>query len=182
MNVDVAPWAGRSVGAEGERTDERLFGAADPARWPTEHGRALLVTARFLLRSEQEAQDLVQRTYELGIMNLGQLHEPGRVRGWLLAIETREAFRLARRIRRVVTIGFGDSQIRAVAPPDDELLTLRDAVRRLPDRTRTAVVLHYMTGLTVGETAGAMGVTANTVKTQLRLGLDRLREAFDDPR
>lgn len=55
-------------------------------------------------------------------------------------------------------------------------VAVRHALRRLPPRTRTAVVLHHMAGLSVSETAAAPKVSENTVKSQLRLGLARLRE------
>lgn len=37
-----------------------------------------------------------------------------------------------------------------------------------------------MAGLPVAEVAAALGVSPNTVKTQLKVGLARLREALDD--
>jgi RNA polymerase sigma factor (sigma-70 family) len=96
-----------------------------------------------------------------------------------LAIEAHEAFRVGRRLRRALTLDAGVTQIASDGAPNDELLSLREAVHRLPERIRAAVVLHYMAGLTVEETAGAMGVSQNTVKTQLRIGLDKLREVLD---
>ena len=45
---------------------------------------------------------------------------------------------------------------------------------------RAAVVLHHMVGLPVRDAASALGVSENTVKTQLRTGLARLREALED--
>lgn len=151
----------------------------NPSDWPAEFGAVLLATGRMLVRNETEAQDLVQRTYELGIRSLPMLRDPSRTRSWLLTIETREAFRLGRRLRRLIPFDLADGELPPVSAPDVELLALKAALRTLPDRTRTAIVLHHMAGLTVDETALAMGTQANTVKTQLRIGLDRLREALD---
>ncbi|MHB1547517.1 MAG: sigma factor-like helix-turn-helix DNA-binding protein [Acidimicrobiales bacterium] len=47
------------------------------------------------------------------------------------------------------------------------MLDLRRAVARLSRRQREAVALHYRLGLSVVETAVAMGVTDGTVKTLL---------------
>jgi DNA-directed RNA polymerase specialized sigma24 family protein len=41
------------------------------------------------------------------------------------------------------------------------------------------LVLHYYADLPVAEVAAAMGTSENTVKTQLRHGLARLRESLD---
>lgn len=152
---------------------------SDPSEWPAAYGAALLATGRLLIGNDAEAHDLVQRTYELGIRNLASLRDVRHVKSWLLAIEAREAFRVGRRLRRLVSLDASVSSLDPSQEPDPELLALRAALRKLPDRTRAAIVLHYMAGLSVEETAGAMGSQPNTVKTQLRLGLQKLREALD---
>ena len=43
---------------------------------------------------------------------------------------------------------------------------------------RTAVVIHHMVGLSVAETASAMGISENSVKSELKVGLERLREVM----
>ena len=53
---------------------------------------------------------------------------------------------------------------------------LRHAVAALPPRTRAALLLHHYCGFSVDETAAALSVSPNTVKTQLRRGLARIRE------
>lgn len=140
----------------------------------------LLAAARYLVRSEADAQDLVQMTIEIAVRRSGQLRDPGRLRAWLLAIETREAFRLRRRLRNLVSLdGNGVLEVPAGRDgPSDDDLAVRAAVARLPARMRAAVVLHHMAGLSVAETGAAMGVSDNTVKTLLRLGLGKLREVL----
>ena len=65
-----------------------------------------------------------------------------------------------------------------VGGPSDDDLAVRMAISKLPARMRAAVVLHHMASLPVAQTADAMGITENTVKTLLRLGLARLREVL----
>jgi RNA polymerase sigma-70 factor (sigma-E family) len=57
--------------------------------------------------------------------------------------------------------------------PDEEL---RAALRALPPRMRTAVVLRYYADLSEQQAAEAMGCSASTVNTQTTRGLIRLRE------
>jgi RNA polymerase sigma factor (sigma-70 family) len=137
----------------------------------------LLATARYLARSDADAADLVQATLEIAVRRRGQLRDPDRLRPWLLAILTREAFRLRRHLRALVSLEGSVVEV-AVAGTSDDDLAVRAAVAQLPTRTRAAVVLHHMAGLSVAETAEAMGITDNTVKTLLRLGLARLREVL----
>jgi RNA polymerase sigma-70 factor (ECF subfamily) len=146
----------------------------------------LLAAARAMTLHEAEARDLVQATFELALRHGGQLREPAAVRGWLLRIQAREALRLRRRIRRFVRFDPAVAEVAVAAAADAadrgaaESLAIREALRSLPARTRAAVVLHHMAGLSVAEVAEAMGTSPNTVKTQLRLGLARLREVLGD--
>jgi RNA polymerase sigma factor (sigma-70 family) len=59
---------------------------------------------------------------------------------------------------------------------------LRDELASLPPRIRAAVVLRYYADLSVDEVAAALGTSRNTVKTQLRIGLDRLRDHLRNER
>jgi RNA polymerase sigma-70 factor, ECF subfamily len=137
----------------------------------------LLAAARYLVRSEADAADLVQATLEIAVRRRSQLRDPSSLRAWLLAIETREAFRLRLRVRSLVTLDGRVAEV-AVAGPSADDLAVRLAVGALPPRTRAAVVLHHLAGLPVAQTAEAMGVSENTVKTLLRLGFARLREVL----
>ncbi len=140
-----------------------------------EHGAFLLALAHAITQDWAEAEDVVQSTYEIALRNAEQLRNPGAARAWLVRIETREAFRLRRRLRRFVPLAPHVEEIRD-DPDLDVSLDLRTAISELPSRTRAALVLHHCCGLSVEETAGCLGVSANTVKTQLREGLAKIRE------
>ncbi|HEY4753593.1 MAG TPA: RNA polymerase sigma factor [Candidatus Limnocylindrales bacterium] len=139
----------------------------------------ILAAARYLVRCEADAADLAQATLEIALRRRAQVRSAGSLRAWVLAIETREAFRLRRRLRSLVSLdGNGVLEVPAAGGPSDDDLAVRAAVGRLPARMRAALVLHHMAGLSVAQTADAMGVSENTVKTLLRLGLARLREVL----
>ena len=144
------------------------------------HGPILLATARVITLDDQEAQDLVQATFEIALRNLDQLSKPAALRAWLLRIETREAFRVVRRLRRLVSL---DGHVREVPAMSVDLAQrpdIRTGLDRLPRRIRAAIALHYLADLTVPETARALGVTENTIKSQIKTGLARLREDLRD--
>lgn len=145
-----------------------------------EHGPMLLAAARLITLDNDEAKDLVQATFEIALRHIDTLREPTAIRGWLLRIETREAFRVVRRLRRFVRL---DGHVRELASPAagvGQSAEMREALLSLPARTRAAVALHYLAGLTVRETADALGVSENTIKSQLKTGLVRLREVLGD--
>jgi RNA polymerase sigma-70 factor (ECF subfamily) len=143
-------------------------------------GPVLLAAARAITLDDAEAEDLVQATFELALRHRASLREPAALRGWLLTIQAREAFRLVRRLRRFVRFGPAVTEIAASPEATPDSVAVRDALRSLSPRVRAAVVLHHMAGLPVAEVAAALGVSPNTVKTQLKVGLARLREALGD--
>jgi RNA polymerase sigma factor (sigma-70 family) len=136
----------------------------------------LLAVALSIVFDVDEAEDLVQTTIEIALRRSGDLRASQSLLPWLLRIETREAFRLRRRLRRVVRFGWQQAPERVDPQDIPGSFEVRDALRRLPPRIRAAVVLHHMTGLSVAESAIALGVSENTVKTQLKRGLALLRE------
>jgi RNA polymerase sigma-70 factor, ECF subfamily len=56
---------------------------------------------------------------------------------------------------------------------------VRTAIRRLPDGQREAVVLTYWAGMTAAEVARHADVPVGTAKSRVRLGLIKLREAYE---
>lgn len=144
------------------------------------HGPMLLAAARVITLDNDEAEDLVQITFEIALRRLGDLREPRALRAWLLTIQMREAFRRVRRMRRLVRLDGHVSEIATSGGDLAQRADVRRALSNLPRRTRAAISLHYLAGLTVPETAQALGVSENTVKSQLRTGLVRLREELRD--
>jgi RNA polymerase sigma factor (sigma-70 family) len=140
----------------------------------------LLAAARSIVMDDAEAWDIVQSTFEIALRHADDLRDPSRLRAWLLRIETREALRLRRRLARVVRFDSRIAEIPARSIDTVEAIEIHTALRRLPLRMRAAVVLHHMAGLSVAETADAMGTSGNTVKTQLQTGLARLRKELGD--
>jgi RNA polymerase sigma-70 factor (ECF subfamily) len=161
--------------APAPRVDAASFGAILEREAPV-----LLAAARAILLDDAEAHDLVQTTFELAWKHRHALREPAAARGWLLTIQSREAFRWRRRLARVVRLDGGLVETPVAALSAADTLTVRDALRSLSPRVRAAVVLHHMAGLPVDDVASALGVSRNTVKTQLRIGLARLREVLVD--
>ena len=76
---------------------------------------------------------------------------------------------------RLVGLDLAPDQPRSDAA---ERLTLLGVVHQLPVRMRAAVVLRYCADLPVRDVAATLGTSENTVKTQLRESLERLRIAL----
>jgi len=64
----------------------------------------------------------------------------------------------------------------AMVEREAERSWVREALRRLPDPQREAVVLAYWGGLTADQIARRAGIPLGTAKSRIRLGLAKLRE------
>lgn len=64
----------------------------------------------------------------------------------------------------------------------DERMRLRAALDTVPARQRAAVVLRHYLGLSLEDTAGVLGCTVGTAKSQASRGLAKLREVLANER
>jgi RNA polymerase sigma-70 factor (ECF subfamily) len=171
----------------GDRLNDRL--AADlRARRPraleellATFGREIQAVAYLILHSQPDAEEVVVDTMVTAWRRAETLREPAALRTWLLRIATRHALSRRRRAAAPSTplLPDDDRAVGALAP-SIERVALLQALAQLPPQMRAAVALHYVADLTVDDVALALGRSRNTVKSQLRIGLERLRLLLDD--
>ena len=157
--------------------------AATPHEWIASlhtHGPMLLAAARAITRDEAEAQDLVQTTFERALRAAPTIRDPQAIRAWLLTVQTREALRVVRRLRRTLRFDPTIHELPVGGPEASASFELDEALGRLSRPIRAAVVMHHMVGLSVRETAVALGISENTTKARLKTGLTRLRGWLDE--
>ncbi len=133
------------------------------------------------LVGRQDAEDVLQDVFLQICRRLGQLREAALFRPWAYRIASRAAFAFLKRQRRW-------------RPADDDALehlpaASGDAPALLPDieglldevtpASRAVLLLHYLHGLSIDETAAVLGLSAGTVKSRLAWGLSRLRKALE---
>ena len=141
-----------------------------------EHGRRIQGVAYLILGSHADAEEVLIDTIVTAWNKIGDLREPSALGGWLLRIATRQALTRRRRVGAALPL-MPDAAERLVgsASPSLDTVMLRDALAALPERMRAAIVLHYYADLTVDAVAATLGRSPNTIKSQLREGLVRLR-------
>ena len=147
-----------------------------------EYGAAIGGVAYLIVRDASDAEEIVMDTLETAWRQAHKLRDDRALRTWLLRIATRQA--LSRRRRQRPTQPLEEALGQAAPPwsePSVDRLIVAEALSALPERMRAAVALHHYAGLTVPQTAEALGTSENTVKTQLREGMARLRQALYAP-
>ena len=175
-----------SIRADGEAVDAgveelvvRLFRA---------EGRSLVRLARLFVDDRNAAEDLVQEAFIRLARHAGDIEADERAPAYLRSI----VLNLARDHNRRGLVSLRH-QSAAVPMPDaddpadgvtDRLardadnLAVLECVRRLPIRQRDCITLRYFEELSIDQTAAALGVSVNSVKTHLRRAMEHLGRAM----
>jgi RNA polymerase sigma-70 factor, ECF subfamily len=142
----------------------------------------LLRLASRLTWDVEEARDLVQTALTDAYARRADLRDPALAAPWLRRILVRRALNHLRRKKRWGALRtLLDLDPEPAEPPDlafhqsQHVTFLRQAVRALPVGQATAFTLRYLEGLTIDETADAMGIDRGTVRVHLYRGLCKLR-------
>jgi RNA polymerase sigma-70 factor (ECF subfamily) len=144
-------------------------------------GQELRATAYLILRDRSEAEDIVVETLLSALRRGRALREPASLRPWLLRICVNRSLDRRRRASRIIRLrGLSDRQAQTAGVEVAERLALLEALDALPVRIRAAVVLHHYADLSVADVAATMGTSPNTVTSQLRGALSRLRASLRD--
>lgn len=140
----------------------------------------LLRTAYLLVGDRGHAEDLVQTALLRTARRWRQAQGNPRSYARQVVVNlAKDRWRnLGRRPAETPVADFTDQARLAVAP--DHSSELLAATRSLPRGQRAVLVLRFFDGLSVEETAAALGCSAGTVKSQCHKGLARLRAVLDE--
>jgi RNA polymerase sigma-70 factor, ECF subfamily len=154
------------------------------------YNERLYRAARAITRDERETEDVMQQAYVNAFANLRQFKGEARFATWLTRIAINEA--LARVRRRAMYAPLDDARasggtsmpLSADRDPERQAFTgelhtlLEWAVDSLPDGTREVFMLREVEGLSTADTAAALGVSEDVVKTRLSRARHRLRRSL----
>ena len=147
------------------------------ARRVTDLQGSLYRVAASYLQGESDRLDAVSDAITRAWEKRHTLREEAYFRTWITRILIRECVNIQRRQRRSIPV----AQTPETAQDEDErVIALRAALERLPQRHRTMVVLHYMEGYDVRETARIMGTTKGAVCAGLARARDALRRMIGE--
>ena len=146
-----------------------------------------------MLGNAQDAEEVLQNTFLNAMLNITGFEGRSSLETWLYRIAANEALMLIRKQRPQVSMDedaeFNDEGVARPldfadwsALPEDQLLDeegrrlLEHAIPDLPEALRFVFVLRDIQGLSIRETAEALGLTEVNVKTRLLRARLRLRE------
>ncbi|HMP81289.1 MAG TPA: sigma-70 family RNA polymerase sigma factor [Verrucomicrobiota bacterium] len=171
------------------------------------HERRIYSLAHRILRNPHDAEDVTQQAFLSAVEHLDSFREESSFATWLHRIATFAALKIIRKRKGLDTVSLEE----ATEPRDDfdsiphpEYIAdwkqspermvqqnetrqlLDDALSRLDEKHRLVFLLRDVEGLSVAETAGALGLSESNVKMRLLRARLQLREiltrALGDPK
>jgi RNA polymerase sigma-70 factor (ECF subfamily) len=141
--------------------------------------------ARWLLRNEQDAQDVVQVAYLRAFKSFGGFHGSNG-RAWLLTIVRNTSYTLLKKNKAVDLTTTFDEQLHAsgqesVSPEtilerSEDAALIREAMDELPAEFREILTLRHQEGLSYKEIAEIAQIPPGTVMSRLARARAKLRE------
>jgi RNA polymerase sigma-70 factor (ECF subfamily) len=156
------------------------------------HNRRVFRATRAILRSDDEAEDAMQAAYVSAFAHLSEFDGRARFSTWLTRIAVHEALGRLRRGKRLTSLDdeeleepMATTRSPEGAASDGELRAfLEKAILELPVGFRTVFVLRAVEEMDVEETALALDIPEETVRTRLHraraLLRDNLARTLDD--
>lgn len=143
--------------------------------------------ALYLTGQREAAGEVAQETWLAIVRGLPRLRDPAAFRTWayrMVARRSADWIRRRQRDRAHARHASGQNEPGAMPAPsapvdDDELITLRLAIRRLPAQQRSVLWLHYRDGLGIREIAAVLDIPPGTVKSRLHHARNTLRETLE---
>jgi RNA polymerase sigma-70 factor, ECF subfamily len=156
----------------------------DIASLVAEHHRAVYQYAYRLTGSVQDAEDLAQQVFLIAQRKIGQLRKMDAAGSWLFAI-LRNCFLKDKQRRRPAAAA--DLALNMDLIPEDLPPTppdrgqLQEALNRLPEGFRLAVVMFYFEECSYREIADQLNVPIGTVMSRLARAKEQLRSILFEP-
>lgn len=151
------------------------------------HNRRVYRAARAILKSEADAEDAMQETYVTAYQHLADLEGRTKFSTWLVRIAVNTALQRLRRAR--IAAGIDDADLEEAtmasghprspeeAASDVEVrAVLEETIDALPPAFRAVFVLRAVEEMSGPETAEALGIPEETVRTRLHRARSLLRD------
>jgi len=139
---------------------------------------SLYRVAASYLRGECDRLDAVSEAIARAWEKRYTLRDETLFRTWITRILIRECVNIQRKQKRSVPMERMPED--ETEEEDERVASLREAIEQLPQRHRTMIVLHYMEGYDVRETARIMGMTKGAVCAGLARARNALRQMIGE--
>jgi RNA polymerase sigma-70 factor, ECF subfamily len=154
------------------------------------YNQRLYRIARSFIKNEDEIEDVMQETYIKAYLHLKQFEGKSQFSTWLTRILINQANLSLNKEKRVRTHisnssdNIPDTKSSNEPGPDQNLMNeemkkyLEQAIDELPDTLRSVYIMREVEGLSVNETAEALSISIENVKTRLHRAKASLKDSL----
>lgn len=123
--------------------------------------------------NEEDARDLTQETFAAALESIRRFRGESALMSWLIAILRNTYTVWVRRRKRVTPLQFEEELAAAEAPEVREHVMA--ALRKLPERLRTVIVLYHLENMAYEDIARALACPIGTVRSRLHEARQELK-------
>lgn len=144
-----------------------------PGNLILESQESLYRVAKSLLNNDEDCGDAICKTIARAFEKLHTLKSDAFAKTWLTRILINECYNILRREKKIVYLeNYGEKE---ESQKQQDYSELYEAIRKLPEGGRLAIVLYYMEGYSVKEIAVMMKTTESAVKKRLARAREKLK-------
>jgi len=155
-------------------------GAATPDALFRAHAQAVFAVCLANTQNHHDAEDIMQAVFLKSIAKASSLREPARVRAWLMQVARRMCVDFHRKRKQAEPL-LADPP---TPPPHGEVPCerLHEAIQKLPQNYREAVVLYYLDGRKCSSVAASLGIAEPAVRQRLVRARAMLHDLLQEER
>ena len=146
----------------------------------------MLVLAMALLNDKSAAEDVMHDVFLSFVMNIEKFGLTGSLKGYLLTCLANRARNLNKakhqqgvELDTPEPVSSGSDEPLQAIMCNEQLQQLSSSMTQLPFDQREVIMLHFQAGMPFRTIGRSLGISANTVKSRYRYGLDKLRSIFE---
>ena len=144
----------------------------------TESAPGLYRISKSILKNDADCEDAAQEAIAIAFSKLHTLKNQAYAKTWLMRILINECYRILKKKQKYHLIG--DTADTGAHYQPHSYSDLYAAISALETRQRVIIVLYYIEGFSVAETAKILKIPAGTVKSRLSRARARLKEQLTE--
>lgn len=125
--------------------------------------------------SSATAEDCVSEAVLIAFRRIGELKNISSFKSWLFRILRNCCAAAYRKTSREILEEESFSGVHSFENEENEKISLKNALRRLPDDERELLILHYCIGYTSKEISRMLTMNENTVRSKISRSTEKLR-------
>lgn len=144
------------------------------------HEKAMYGLAFSVVKNEADASEAISEAILKAYKNISSLKNETAFKAWILRIVHNTSVELVRKNARIISLDEIELAENSAEENIVNNLTLKEAVERLEQPFRTAVILYYYENLSISQISDITGATAVAVKQRLSRARKQLRKLLKE--